>query len=585
MFAILFAIITSLVYPQEKVHVITDREFYMSGDTVWMHSVLVDDIDTTEVKGRSRYLYVELRDIRDSLLNRVKLRATMTSVPPRHPGEVTAQRNITLFSGYMPLPQTIESGEYTLAAYTSYMSGVTELTWFKKRVYVLTPHDVAYGFVPRVVMEPDFIPVRRDSVLSLPEAGGRVPSLYSLAGLKETPQLLVASLNDDKLVPPACTEPYIDEALADIPDIYSPEFIEAVGGVIVPRHPMEVGQVVSGTVYGNFRTRTPQAGTKVDIFSPAETGYFDTQVTDSLGRFEFKGFELADGAVMTIMARKGRGKRVMDNIRIDAPQLPERVRHKPSYKRYFVNRKKYENGSTVSDDAILNADALMKMAQTSDVFHSYLLGEINVSGERKIKVKGAYSSLANRSLDGEQLEEKGVRNLADAIQQMPGFIITNGSIIWRHMYVALFIDMMPECGVPAFDGDDYGFAYTASLGMPISQIARIDFLNETNAAMMGGTPFRGQPAISVTLRVGASLSDSNDARFTLHHPLGYQPLSRFEPNASTRMFVAELGMFLDAAETKWQQVCRSLSTGSAHTLTIQGLTSDGEPFSRVIQFR
>lgn len=583
MFAILLAIITSFIYPQEKVHVTTDREFYLSGDTVWMHSLLVDDIDTTIVHGRSRYLYVELRDLKDSLLNRVKLRATLTRVPPRKQGD---ERNMTLFSGYLPLPPTIVSGDYTLVAYTSYMAGTTEVGWFKKRLHVLTPRDVAYGFVPRVVMEPDFMPVRCDSVIDVTQRNPEM-SLQSLSGLSERPQFIMASLNDNKYVPAAHTEPNIDESLASVPDIYGPEFVDAVGGYITPQNGIEAGQVVSGTVYGNWKKRTPQPGVKVDIFSANDGGYFDTQVTDSMGRFEFNGFELTDGALMTLMARKGKaGRRVMDNIKVDKHPVPERVRHKPTYKNYFTNRRKYEHELNLSDTAIMNADALMRLAQTSDVFQSYMLDEINVKGERQIKVKGAYSNLAEKSLDGELLEQQGIVDLAGAIRRFSGVMITNSAIVWRQLYVALFFDGMPEVGLPADEYDDYGFSYPTALNMPISSIARIDFLNENGASMMGNrNGLQGQPVIAVTLRMGASRSDKYFSNCIIHQPLGHQPMSRFVANSSTLMFVAELGLFIEEAESQWQKVLRTLASGSQYTLTIEGLDATGTPFSRVIQLK
>lgn len=581
MFAILFAIITSFIYPQEKVHVMTDREFYLAGDTVWMHSVLVDDIDTTVVHGRSRYLYAEIRDFRDSLMNRVKLRATLTRVRPHLQSD---ERNLTIFSGYIVLPSHISSGDYTLVAYTSYMSGTIEQGWFKKRLHVLTPQDVAYGFVPRAVMEPDFLEARCDTVIHLAQ-GAEDMSLMSLAGLSDEPQIIMASVNNNKYAPAAHTEPYMDDVLANVPDIYSPEFIDAVGGVITPRNPIEVGQVVSGTVYGNWKTHTPQSDVKVDVYSSAEAGYFDTQMTDSLGHFEFKGFELADGAKMTIIARKGNGrvKRIMSNISIDKSILPEKVHHKPVFKRYFVNRKAYEQETNLTDDAVLSADALMHLAQTSDIFKSYLLKEVDVHGERQIRVKGPYSNLAEKSLDGMVLEQQGIQDLAGALRRLPGVSVIDNAIVWRNKYVPLFIDAVPEYGIMADEYDEYGFSYPTALNMPISSIARIDFMNENNAQMMAGNGLRGLPAIAVTLRVGASRSDLEDSQYVLHQPLGYQPILLFTPNSSTKMFIAELGMFIEDAETRWRQTLRNLPSGSVHTLIIEGIDSTGTPFSRVVK--
>ena len=58
--------------PQERVHVMTDRNHYLSGDTIWMRAFLVDGLYKKPVH-YSRFLYVELRDENDALACRVKL--------------------------------------------------------------------------------------------------------------------------------------------------------------------------------------------------------------------------------------------------------------------------------------------------------------------------------------------------------------------------------------------------------------------------------------------------------------------------------------------------------------------------------
>ena len=58
--------------PQERVHVMTDRSHYLSGDTIWMRAFLVDGLTKKPVH-YSRFLYVELRDEADKLTFRAKL--------------------------------------------------------------------------------------------------------------------------------------------------------------------------------------------------------------------------------------------------------------------------------------------------------------------------------------------------------------------------------------------------------------------------------------------------------------------------------------------------------------------------------
>lgn len=56
-------------FPQEKIHVTTDRDAYIAGDTVWLRAHCVDAA-TLEPLTASRYVYVELRTT-DNLLVRL----------------------------------------------------------------------------------------------------------------------------------------------------------------------------------------------------------------------------------------------------------------------------------------------------------------------------------------------------------------------------------------------------------------------------------------------------------------------------------------------------------------------------------
>ena len=90
-------------FPQEKIHVTTDRDSYIAGDTVWLRVHCVDAA-TLEPLTVSRYVYVELRTQDNLLVRRVKI----------------LQRN-GIYAGYMPLPATLSNTEYVLCAYTLYM--------------------------------------------------------------------------------------------------------------------------------------------------------------------------------------------------------------------------------------------------------------------------------------------------------------------------------------------------------------------------------------------------------------------------------------------------------------------------------
>lgn len=111
----------SYLFPQEKVHVQTDRSRYMGGDTIWLRAFVVD-ARTHQPVSVSRYLYIELKSPFDSLLCRTKIK------------ELDG-----IYAGYVPLPTSVPEGDYTLCAYTLFMGNAGEEYFFKKNVYVDSP--------------------------------------------------------------------------------------------------------------------------------------------------------------------------------------------------------------------------------------------------------------------------------------------------------------------------------------------------------------------------------------------------------------------------------------------------------------
>lgn len=101
-------------YPQEKLHVSTDKDSYILGDTIWLRTHCVDAATHRPVAA-SRYVYVELRDDRGELARRVKLLA-----------------RDSVYSGYLPTQALERFGDYSLVAYTLYMRNPGPDYFFKK---------------------------------------------------------------------------------------------------------------------------------------------------------------------------------------------------------------------------------------------------------------------------------------------------------------------------------------------------------------------------------------------------------------------------------------------------------------------
>ncbi len=106
-------------YPQEKIHVMTDKPYYITGDTVWLRAFVVDAVTHRPVNA-SKFVYVELISPMNTVDMRIKIK----------------ERD-GVFKGYLPLdPTQIAEGEYTLTAYTMFMQNQGEHYFFKKKLKI-----------------------------------------------------------------------------------------------------------------------------------------------------------------------------------------------------------------------------------------------------------------------------------------------------------------------------------------------------------------------------------------------------------------------------------------------------------------
>jgi len=106
------------LFPQEKIHLHTDRMMYIPGEKIWFKAYVVDAL-LHQSPTYSQYAYIELINAADSLVHRVM---------------VTLDEN-GLFHGYLFLSDLIPEGDYTLRAYTRYMENLGD-DYFLKNLYI-----------------------------------------------------------------------------------------------------------------------------------------------------------------------------------------------------------------------------------------------------------------------------------------------------------------------------------------------------------------------------------------------------------------------------------------------------------------
>lgn len=148
--------------PTEKVYLHTDRDTYLTGETIWMKGYLFNGsshvADTV-----SRVLYVDLVDpVARKVRLRVQLRATDSYAP-----------------GQLALPDSMPAGTYQLRGYTNFMRNEPETYFFAKTLTVLRPD----GAVPASSAARQSTPARPD-VQFLPEGGQLVEGIDGRVAFK-----------------------------------------------------------------------------------------------------------------------------------------------------------------------------------------------------------------------------------------------------------------------------------------------------------------------------------------------------------------------------------------------------------------
>ena len=108
------------LYPQEKVHIHIDRNVYVPGEKIWFKAYIADALTHIPTK-KSKYIYVEMINSKDSLVTRVKVL----------PDSIHQQ-----YHGYLFLSDLIPEGNYTIRAYTRFMENLGEDYFFQRNIYI-----------------------------------------------------------------------------------------------------------------------------------------------------------------------------------------------------------------------------------------------------------------------------------------------------------------------------------------------------------------------------------------------------------------------------------------------------------------
>ncbi|MGB8192587.1 MAG: hypothetical protein WCF67_11745, partial [Chitinophagaceae bacterium] len=144
----------AFMHPQEKVYVHTDRDMFLSGETIWLKTYITLNGALTTL---SKIAYVELANSKGEVVVKRMLKADNGTA-----------------AGEIAIPLTLPSGNYSLNAYTLWMLNFPQFI-FKKSIAV---HNAGTEMPKRSGGQSSF------SVQFLPEGGNLVTGLEGRVAFK-----------------------------------------------------------------------------------------------------------------------------------------------------------------------------------------------------------------------------------------------------------------------------------------------------------------------------------------------------------------------------------------------------------------
>ena len=110
------------LFPQEKIHLQTDKPYYISGEKIFFRAFLLN-ASTHQPEDLSKYIYMELVDPLDSVVVRLQIK-----------GENK------LYAGALTLPEDLPQGDYKIRAYTRFMENLGEDYFCTRYIRVAAPN-------------------------------------------------------------------------------------------------------------------------------------------------------------------------------------------------------------------------------------------------------------------------------------------------------------------------------------------------------------------------------------------------------------------------------------------------------------
>lgn len=150
--------------PVEKIYLHTDRDLYSTGDTIWLKSYITDSRSGRLIPG-SENVYLQLTGEQGEPVLELKLMSINGQAP-----------------GHIPLPDTLEQGNYLLSGFTDYLMNFGNESFFYKTITIMEPSGSLRGVMLRKPEDP--VARRIADVAFLPEGGKLLEGISNLVAFK-----------------------------------------------------------------------------------------------------------------------------------------------------------------------------------------------------------------------------------------------------------------------------------------------------------------------------------------------------------------------------------------------------------------
>lgn len=384
--------LSKLTYLTEKPYLHTDRSYYHPEEVVWFkgymnyHSRLLKD-------SLSHVIYVDLID-----------KAGNVKLDRRFP--ITGNT----IEGDFSLPSYIESGDYTLRAYTRWMLNFDPAYLFKKPIRVLKQGEVAKTKEYRPDESSNTIKISAEKIQYEPREKITVTIQALDEFEKNIPANLSVSVTDIIQAVPAVNESSITNNF-DIPHVLLPDTLDRK-----TRHLIQYGFDVKGRF---VPTKKQKHSTGVLRFVQEESNYEFVMTTEEDGSFYAPNLLLYDTAKLSVVGQTLKGK--PGRIEFDTIQL------KPNY----GSAEPLQIETYISDRPV--------RPYIPDFTPVRILDEVTITGER-IEKKSASQVMADVEVSGDWIRDSRAADVLSALQmKVPGFrvIVKNDASGFPTKYLLL----------------------------------------------------------------------------------------------------------------------------------------------------